>query len=79
MFLKQQISVLELFLNEHVTLKTGIMPLKIQLGHLRNKLQFKMYYNTKQLFNMQFLYHLLYLWINTYCIKLKKIVQTFEP
>ncbi len=26
MFLKKQMSILELFLNDHVTLKTGVMP-----------------------------------------------------
>ncbi len=31
MFLEQQISILERFLNDHVTLKTGVMMLKIQL------------------------------------------------
>ncbi len=33
MFLEQQISVLELFLKDHVTLKTGVMMLKMQLCH----------------------------------------------
>ncbi len=31
MFLDQQISILEWFLKNHVTLKTGVMMLKIQL------------------------------------------------
>ncbi len=31
MFLDQQISILEWFLKDHVTLKTGVMMLKIQL------------------------------------------------
>jgi len=31
MFLKHQISILELFLKNHVTLKTGVMMQKIQL------------------------------------------------
>ncbi len=31
MFLEQQISILEWFLKDHVTLKTGVMMLKIQL------------------------------------------------
>ncbi len=31
MFIKQQISILEWFLKDHVTLKTGVMMLKIQL------------------------------------------------
>jgi len=31
MFLDQQIIILELFLKDHVTLKTGVMMLKIQL------------------------------------------------
>ncbi len=30
-FLNQQISILEWFLNDHVTLKTGVMMLKIKL------------------------------------------------
>jgi len=33
MFLEQQISILELFLKNHVTLKTGAIMLKIQLCH----------------------------------------------
>ncbi len=37
MFLQQQISILELLLKDHVTLKTGVMMLKIH----RNKLQVK--------------------------------------
>jgi len=36
MFLKQQINILEWFLKDHVTLKTGVMMLKIQLCHYRN-------------------------------------------
>jgi len=36
MFLAYQISFLELFLKDHVTLKTGVMMLKIQLGSLQN-------------------------------------------
>jgi len=43
MFLEQQISVLECFLNDHVTLKTGVMILTIQLCHYSNKIQFKIY------------------------------------
>ncbi len=31
MFVEQQISILEWFLKDHVTLKTGVMMLKIQL------------------------------------------------
>ncbi len=31
------------FLKDHVTLKTGVMMLKIQLYHHRNKLHFKIY------------------------------------
>jgi len=41
--LKQQISILESFLKDHVTLKTGVMMPKIQLCHQRNKLHFKIY------------------------------------
>jgi len=37
MFLEQQFSILELFLKNLVTLKTGIMMLKIQLCHHRSK------------------------------------------
>jgi len=40
MFLEQQISILKLFLRDHVTLKTGVMMLKIQLSHHRKKLHF---------------------------------------
>jgi len=43
MFLEQQIIVL--FLKDHVTLKTGVMMLKIQIH--RNKLHFKIYSNRK--------------------------------
>ncbi len=31
MFIEQQISILEWFLKDHVTLKTGVMTLKIQI------------------------------------------------
>jgi len=43
MFLEQQISLLELFVKDHVTLKTGVMMLTIQLCHHRSKLHFKIY------------------------------------
>jgi len=43
MFLEQQIIVL--FLKDHVTLKTGVMMLKIQIH--RNKLHFKISSNRK--------------------------------
>lgn len=40
MFHEHQISILELFLKDHVTLKTRVMTLKIQLCHQRNNLPF---------------------------------------
>jgi len=43
MFCKYQISNLERFLKDHVTLKNGVMMLKIQLCHHMNKLNFKIY------------------------------------
>ncbi len=49
-YIEQQISILPWFLKDHVTLKSGVTMLKIQLYHNRNKLPFKMYYTTKQLF-----------------------------
>ncbi len=42
MFSEQQISISEWFLKNHVTLKTEVMMLKIQLCHYRNKLQVQM-------------------------------------
>ncbi len=36
--IEQQISISDWFLKDHVTLKTGVMMLKIQLWHHRNKL-----------------------------------------
>jgi len=36
-----QIIILERFLNDRATLKTGVMMLEIQLCHHRNKLHFK--------------------------------------
>ncbi len=36
MFLEQQISILEWFLKDHVTLKTGVMMLKINFYHRNN-------------------------------------------
>ncbi len=45
MFLEQQIITLEGFLKDHVTPKTGVIVLTIQLFHHRNKLHFKMYSN----------------------------------
>ncbi len=41
MLLEDQISILEWFLKDHVTLKTGVMMLKIQLRNHRNKVHFK--------------------------------------
>ncbi len=45
-----KICILEWFWKDHVTLNTGVMMLKIQLCHHRNKLHFKIYSNRKQLF-----------------------------
>ncbi len=42
---KKTETLLEWFLKDHVTLKTGVMVLKIQLYHHRNKLDFKIYSN----------------------------------
>jgi len=42
MCLELQISILDLFLKDHVTLKTGVMMLKIQRCHHRNKLYIEM-------------------------------------
>jgi len=50
MFLKQQIRMLERFLKDHVTLKTGVMMLKIKLYNHRNKLNLKAFANRKQFF-----------------------------
>jgi len=47
MLLEQQISILEWFLKKK---KTGVIMLKIQLCHHRNKLHFKIYSNRKQFF-----------------------------
>jgi len=52
MFLKQQIRMLERFLKDHVTLKTGVMMLKIKLYDHRNKLNFKAFANRKLYFNI---------------------------
>ncbi len=41
MFLKNQIIILELFLKDHVTLKIGVMMLKILICHHSNKLHLK--------------------------------------
>ncbi len=41
MFLELQISILEWFPKDHVTLKTGVMTLKIQLFCHRNELHLK--------------------------------------
>ncbi len=43
MFTERHISKLERFLKNHVTLKTGVMMLKIQLWNHMNKLHFRMY------------------------------------
>jgi len=50
MVLEQKIIILERFLKDHETLKTGIMMLKIQPYHHKNKLHFKIHKNRKQLF-----------------------------
>jgi len=46
MFLDQQISILESFLKDHVTLKPGVMMLKIQLCHHRNILKYNQIANS---------------------------------
>jgi len=43
-FFKQQISILEWFLKDHVTLKARVMMLKIQFWHDRNKWHFKIFF-----------------------------------
>jgi len=50
MFVEEQISILKGLLKDHVTLKTGVMMLKIKLCHHRNKLYFKIYKNIKSYF-----------------------------
>ncbi len=55
MFLEQQISILEWFLKDCVTLKTGEMAAENSAFAIfihRNKLHFKMCLNTKQLFTI---------------------------
>jgi len=50
----------ELFLKDHVTLKTGVMMTKIQLYiHYRNTLHFKIYSNRKNFFLLYRLYFFL--------------------
>jgi len=49
MFLEHQIIILECFLKDHVTLKTGVMMLKYSFDH-RNKLHFTIYSHRKLLF-----------------------------
>jgi len=61
--LLNQISILKWFLKDHATLKTGVMMLKIQLFHYKNKLQMKIYSNRKQIFLIVILF-LLYFWPN---------------
>ncbi len=46
--------MLEWFMKDHVTQKTVVMMLKIQLCHHRNKLHFKIYLNRKQCFLLFF-------------------------
>ncbi len=48
---EQQISILEWFLKDHVTLKTEVMMLKIQFWNQRNKLHFKIYSNRNVISN----------------------------
>ncbi len=43
LFLEHQISILEGFLKEHVTLKTGVMAAENSALHHRNKLHFIIY------------------------------------
>ncbi len=51
MFLEKQISILEWFLKDHVTLKKSNDAEKSALHHM-NKLHFKIYWNQKQLFKI---------------------------
>ncbi len=50
MFLEYQISILEWFLKNRVTLKTGVMAAEHSAGHHRNKLHFKLHKNIKHTF-----------------------------
>ncbi len=49
-----------------MTLKPGVMMLKIQIYHHRNKLHFKMYSNRKQLFYIVIIFHNITIFF--YCI-----------
>ncbi len=60
--------MLELFLKDHLTLKTGLMAVKIQFCHHINKLRFK-YIKIARLFFDQInaaLVNIQYLYINIY-------------
>ncbi len=56
MFLEQQISILEWFLKDHVTLKTGVMMLKIQFCFTRINYILK-YIQTENSFQIVIIFH----------------------
>jgi len=63
-------------MKDHVTLKTGVMMLKIHICHHRNKLHFKMYSNRKQILS----YISQYYFFSVYLIKciLRLFSKTFR-
>ncbi len=63
LFLKQQISILEWFLKDHVTLKTAVIMLKIQLWS-----HFKVYSNRKVILNWNIAIIFIYLNSKQFCI-----------
>jgi len=68
-------------MKDHVTLKTGVMMLKIHICHHRNKLHFKMYSNRKQILS----YISQYYFFSVYLIKcilrlfFKNIQKSYRP
>jgi len=50
--LEQQINILEQFLKDHVTLKTGIMAADISALQSQEKILFNIYLNRKQVFSV---------------------------
>ncbi len=56
---EHQISILEWFLKDHVTLKTKVMATENSSFHHRNKLHFKIYSNRKHLYSIVIIFHLI--------------------
>ncbi len=74
MFLEQQINILYLILKDHVTMKTGVMTLKIQL--CSTGINYILKQKTFQIVIQSWLYYCIYVQINGALMSIRRFFQT---